>query len=426
MAYAIKDAQDAFLASPTRAKCKSCMDALNKKIKMYFPAATEARCEYDNGEHSLAFMEYIITTAADFQARSIAEEWLCGRALRIVEEVRRLTIQQIEQEDQLLLQKHTAANESQNKNKMQSVEILKKAQAIEQEQSRAVGRMPFCDAKNNENAARQKAKVPVDESVRGILVNGKAPASPAENDAANCVDQSEMFDVRYSLSQLNDIDQLDSTAGAQASGAVPGMPYPKEEAYGREKTAEQEGLSVYEMALRMEDGRAGQKRGSTLSYSTIFSMLESENKKCSSQNRQSAGDGALLVDRRPGARNDSSQGKAPRARTGAQGIPAREYFDCLLKDAGDEKHRYTAIVRKLCVFYRLLFPEYEIVRENDVYRCTATFCNMNFVSSYEYDRADAKDGACRKIHGYVGENWEMVFQVDREQQAINLNWDRAT
>lgn len=68
------------------------------------------------------------------------------------------------------------------------------------------------------------------------------------------------------------------------------------------------------------------------------------------------------------------------------------------------------VIRSFCASYKIDVPEYEIVRENDVFRCTATFLDINFVSSYRYDKNDAKDDACCKIKEYVIENWTKIFK----------------
>lgn len=84
-------------------------------------------------------------------------------------------------------------------------------------------------------------------------------------------------------------------------------------------------------------------------------------------------------------------------------------FKKILFECKDEYHSYTEAIRNFCIQYGVCFPEFEIVRENDVFRCTATFLRLNFVSSYEYDKQDSKNSACKKILDYVSRNWEKIF-----------------
>ncbi|KAM0680535.1 hypothetical protein GINT2_001223 [Glugoides intestinalis] len=84
-------------------------------------------------------------------------------------------------------------------------------------------------------------------------------------------------------------------------------------------------------------------------------------------------------------------------------------FKKIVFECKDEYHSYTKAVRMFCLQYGVCFPEFEIVRENDVFRCTATFLRLNFVSSYEYDKYDSKNSACKKILDYVSRNWEKIF-----------------
>lgn len=87
-------------------------------------------------------------------------------------------------------------------------------------------------------------------------------------------------------------------------------------------------------------------------------------------------------------------------------------FKQIILDCKGLAYGYTEIIRRFCIAYGILFPEFEIVRENDVFRCTATFLEINFVSAYEYDKRDAKDGACKKILQYISRNWRSLFVTD--------------
>jgi len=90
-------------------------------------------------------------------------------------------------------------------------------------------------------------------------------------------------------------------------------------------------------------------------------------------------------------------------------IPDTDLLKKLMIEYKDAERGGIQIVRSFCSAYRIAPPEFEIVRENDVYRCTAMFLDINFVSSYEYDKLDAKDEACKKILDYIIRNWEDVF-----------------
>jgi len=84
-------------------------------------------------------------------------------------------------------------------------------------------------------------------------------------------------------------------------------------------------------------------------------------------------------------------------------------FKQIILDCKDLNYGSTETIRRFCRAYGVEYPEYETVRENDVFRCTATFLDINFVSGYEYDKRDAKDGACKKVIEYVSRNWRSLF-----------------
>ncbi|ELA41892.1 uncharacterized protein VICG_01076 [Vittaforma corneae ATCC 50505] len=93
--------------------------------------------------------------------------------------------------------------------------------------------------------------------------------------------------------------------------------------------------------------------------------------------------------------------------------PDTAAFKQIILDCKDTRYSYTETVRKFCMHYQICFPEFETVRENDVFICTATFLDISFVSGYEYDKQDAKNGACRKILEYISRNWEIVFNTQK-------------
>lgn len=90
-------------------------------------------------------------------------------------------------------------------------------------------------------------------------------------------------------------------------------------------------------------------------------------------------------------------------------LPSTQAFKDIIIDCQDTIHGYIEIIRRFCKHYQINFPEFEIVRENDVFRCTACFLDINFVSGYEYDKQDAKNNACKKILEYISRNWAGVF-----------------
>lgn len=91
-------------------------------------------------------------------------------------------------------------------------------------------------------------------------------------------------------------------------------------------------------------------------------------------------------------------------------LPDSSMFKKIIIECKDVQYKSIEIIRRFCLHYNLYFPEFEIVRENDVFRCTATFLDINFVSSYEYDKMDAKNGACKKVLEYISRNWEKIFK----------------
>lgn len=90
-------------------------------------------------------------------------------------------------------------------------------------------------------------------------------------------------------------------------------------------------------------------------------------------------------------------------------IPDTQAFKQIVFDCKAIFHSHIEVVRRFCAYYKIFPPEFEIVRENDVFRCTATFLNINFVSSYEYEKLDSKNSSCKKIVEYISRNWVEVF-----------------
>lgn len=94
-------------------------------------------------------------------------------------------------------------------------------------------------------------------------------------------------------------------------------------------------------------------------------------------------------------------------------IPDTSYMKKVMERSKDQPHGFISVVRSFSTYYRILPPEFEIVRENDVFRCTAIFLGINFVSSYEYDKLDSKNDSCKKIVEYIVRNWKGIFQCEQ-------------
>lgn len=94
-------------------------------------------------------------------------------------------------------------------------------------------------------------------------------------------------------------------------------------------------------------------------------------------------------------------------------VPDTSHMKKIMADNQNRLHGSISTVRNFCTHYKILPPEFETVRENDVFRCTAIFVGINFVSSYEYDKLDAKNDSCKKIVEYVVRNWEKIFEHDK-------------
>lgn len=92
--------------------------------------------------------------------------------------------------------------------------------------------------------------------------------------------------------------------------------------------------------------------------------------------------------------------------------PDTSYMKKIIADNQGQAYGFIATVRGFCIHYKVASPEFEIIRENDVFRCTAIFLEINFVSSYEYDKLDAKNNSCKKIVEYIVQNWESIFRDD--------------
>lgn len=83
---------------------------------------------------------------------------------------------------------------------------------------------------------------------------------------------------------------------------------------------------------------------------------------------------------------------------------------------------YSNLIKYFCSYYKVTGPEYEIVRENDVFRCTALFSDIKFVSSYEYDKIVAKENACQKIVNFIMASWDKIFENEyKERFRLGLN-----
>ncbi|KAI4292719.1 hypothetical protein PAPHI01_1993 [Pancytospora philotis] len=97
-------------------------------------------------------------------------------------------------------------------------------------------------------------------------------------------------------------------------------------------------------------------------------------------------------------------------------VPKRPRLDAILEGYADGDCPAARAVKDICIFYRLCHPEYEIVRENDVYCCTATFCGLKFASAYNYNKTECRSHASLMVFEHLKEHWSDIFTADHAQR----------
>ncbi|KAL6120669.1 hypothetical protein NUSPORA_02563 [Nucleospora cyclopteri] len=88
------------------------------------------------------------------------------------------------------------------------------------------------------------------------------------------------------------------------------------------------------------------------------------------------------------------------------------FLHSLLESYEKQKDKFSLAVSKTCLFYIFSPPEYEVVKQNDVFRCEASFYTLKFSSNYEYTKLDAKEGAAKLIAQHMINNWEKIRETD--------------
>src|SRR5690606_1067357 len=88
-------------------------------------------------------------------------------------------------------------------------------------------------------------------------------------------------------------------------------------------------------------------------------------------------------------------------------IPSIDYFTTTYNSA--ISIGFIGVLRNICKFYLFDFPEFEIIRENNVFVCTTTFLGFTFTSPYLFDKAAAKEYAAQQACDYLKENWNSIL-----------------
>lgn len=89
-------------------------------------------------------------------------------------------------------------------------------------------------------------------------------------------------------------------------------------------------------------------------------------------------------------------------------IPEMAYFNETLRDA--DRIGYVEVIRKVCKYYQVDYPEYEFIKENGVYICTAVFCGISFCSSYILEKEISKENAAQRVCEYMQNYWSVIFK----------------
>ena len=97
-------------------------------------------------------------------------------------------------------------------------------------------------------------------------------------------------------------------------------------------------------------------------------------------------------------------------------LRSRDCFNKILYLSRNKENISSFIINKTCRCYKLMMPEYEITRENDVYVCEAIFYQRTFSSNYEYSRETAKEGASKLLAAFLEENLEKIIEIDHQLQ----------
>lgn len=428
------------LSTKEQALHNTAKDLFIKKIKLYFPNAAPPNYYTDGFEHCLSFMEYEITTTKTFRSQSYAENWLFTRATKMVEETYRVATAQLELEKERRMAEYKQVQERQDKNRSLSDSIRSKARSIELEYKQETRRRQGGGGGSaaSEIAQEPQRKDGLSEGGTGVRLGALSNAPNSLTTSRNMGKMPGCTDGVY----IGDLRPIDHPSRTNELYTIRSPPKTHKEAVDDmlrgNSSFHTDIFPLSESSVDEQDASTSGARPASGRKHRLYQEGADPDSVKKTKNINNAYSGGGLLDASRGNGNTSPLGPTHQAdcrgnirnalnkqngiSQGPAGsesdfvVPQKEYFDSLVKKFEDEKHAFIAVIRSFCSFHTLFPPEFETVRENDVYRCTATFCNMNFVSPYLYDKIDAKNGACKKIYHYISQNWNAVFASDREQR----------
>ncbi|KAI5168450.1 hypothetical protein PAEPH01_0142 [Pancytospora epiphaga] len=416
-----------FLQDSTEEREEDPRVLLATKIKRCFPNLSAPRF-YSNGKkHTLEFMEYAFITDMSFDSTESAEHWLSSQAMPIVNKICENALRLIEKErvEQMCIfsksKVKTAENVKSNtkaeKLSLKSIPLGRKLEvssvgnnisnkSISENQHGGIEHqadIPVLLPKEPEN--HEESCFPCDSKAS----SEESTYAQAFSDITECkvdgllnsfkLSKPEIFPVNESpldkhFVHLEDLLSLGDTLKASKKEKQKSMLLSERSVNLTSHKWKKSRLNntVIKENLKSKHGNnssiISQSESSFISYSQIFGPDE-----LGPPEELRIGDAPSLV-------------KRPQQVLATTSLPD---FEIIKKKYASGNAQSIDIVRELCFEYDLFHPEYELVRENDVYCCTATFCGMNFVSPYSYDKYEAKNGACDKVYEYIVNGWSKVY-----------------
>lgn len=436
-------------------------------LNAYFPNVSLPVCNANYFGHSIAFMGISIYTNRKFDIQSAAENWLFDRSIEILLKLCDKITGQIKDEELKILEDYHLNNKNKMKNRMQSTAIKDKAVTIKfdeyttkkprmEDSIKTLGPLYNNKLENFENSVKYNPK-DNNKSIETNYINTNLPtmsygsigAGIQKSDIANNVDSdcdrisTPGYDIEnaisYDSSKINALQyEMDENnpqyksineilKEAEQYELPPGLKS-DENIINDHKVNTHDDICCVANDFDGEDvdlllkGRTFKDFETNNNFSNFkndgFSNGRNSkiSKELNNEVEHSNGESQNMVVYDGIKKENEKNGKYDKCqfmeRGGTPCIPPKRAFKNIMSKNEDGEHRFIEILRDFCFVYKICVPEFEIIRENDVYRCTGIFCNMNFVSSYQYDKADAKDTSCQKIVDYIDNNWNVIFEYD--------------
>lgn len=401
------------------AKTNDIVAVCNNFVANYFPSAPLPYYEKLKDGHRLCFLDVSITTPEPFRTSEQAKQWLYTRAQRMLAQMHRRALQRFEDERQRKLAEFKKA---------QDTCMAKKTR---QDNANGAFSALYCSFKEvtpplksaafqystNNPAMAVAPSLRADSYLDSAALLADALPESESNPPANescCQDRNENMPSFAGLSSSATIliEKTNKINGTNTSMCL------EETQQDRNQIIENSLERILQTckAFSLESTHASTSE-SSFDQSAITDKDIRRSETCSGLVADTSKETTGQVKLQP---HTHSQAALQQCQYSSETPHAPDF--CILNNRyKNDQYPYVCLVKDICIYYRLGHPEYEIVRENDVYCCTAVFNAINFVSPYCYDKISAKNLAAEMVSKYIRESWSEIFANYNSVREVLIN-----